>query len=368
MKIRTITTHDCYNYGSALQTYALLEYLKEQGHEAKVIDFKPDFLLSRYNWKWVNKNSRFNKFKLTRWIYRGLKYVQLLMLHKRIKKFDEFMNKEIDSTRTYYTNEELMQNPPSADAFIVGSDQVWNSSYEQGKCPAYYLEFVKKGKKIAYSASFSITSINESIKPTIKNYLEKFDSIAVREIQGLDILNSLGIHGTWVLDPVFLITTDKWKKLMTPIKKKEKFILIYDFEHNRILKKFALLLKEKTGAKIYAINDKYPLLYADKNIMGQGPKEFLSYIYNCDYFLSNSFHGTAFSIIFEKEFFVFNRLRDKVNSRMESLLTKFNLSTHLIIDESSFNVIDEKIDYSKIESLKKTYLNESKSYLNEALS
>lgn len=155
---------------------------------------------------------------------------------------------------------------------------------------------------------------------------------------------------------------------MTPFSKTEKYLLIYDFEKNKDLKEFALLYAKEKNLKIYAINDTYPLTYADRNFNNAGPKEFISLIYHCDAFISNSFHGTAFSIIFNKPVFVFNRHRHKVNSRMESLMSLFNLKNFIINDKSMYETsIKASINYEEVNSIIKAETIKSKQFISQLL-
>ena len=247
---------------------------------------------------------------------------------------------------------------------------VWNVLYEAGNDPSFFLEFVKQGKKASYAASFSYLDIDEANRKRIAKSLKSFDGIAVREYQGRDLLNTMGIESTWVLDPVFLLSVEDWSRL-TDSKKgsyanimEKPYLLIYDFEGNSELKAFAIEYAKQRGLKIYAITDKYPLRYADKNFKKVGPVDFVRLIANCKAFVSNSFHGTAFSIIYHKPVFVFNRHRHQVNSRMESLLTAFNLKDCLLDTKEKKTLAFTKVfDWEKVDSLKNEKMLASEAYL-----
>lgn len=355
MKIKTLTTYDVYNYGASLQAYALQTYLTDIGNDVEIINYQPEYLTRKYDYKWVNPESWMSRNIVTRFIYRILKYVQRQTTLGRKRKFDEFNHKILKETkRKYLTYDDLCQNPPEAELYIVGSDQIWNVFYETGRDKAFYLDFVNNGVKASYAASFSFLDIDDENLERIRKSLSTFKVVSVREYQGLDILNKMGINGTWVLDPVFLLSVDKWKKLMSDFKKTEPYLLVYDFEGNSLLETFAKNYAKQKGLKIYSITDTYPRLYADRNFNSAGPKEFLSLIYNCDAFVSNSFHGTAFSIIFHKPVFVFNRHRHKVNSRMQSLVKLFGLENCIISDYTdSEKAMKVSFDFSSIDRIKK---------------
>lgn len=369
MKIKTLTTYDVYNYGASLQAYALQTYLTDLGNDVEIINYQPEYLTRKYDYKWVNPESWMSRYAFTRFTYRILKYLQRLTTLGRKRKFDKFNHNELKETKhKYYTYRELCINPPEADLYIVGSDQIWNVFYETGRDPAFYLEFVKNGAKASYAASFSYIDIDNENLARIKNSLSTFKAVSVREYQGLDILNEIGIKGTWVLDPVFLISVDKWKMLMSDFKKTEPYLLVYDFEGNSLLETFAKNYAKQKGLKIYSITDTYPRLYADKNFNSAGPKEFLSLIYNCDTFISNSFHGTAFSIIFHKPVFVFNRHRHKVNSRMQSLMKLFELEDCIICNRKDCEkAMNLSFNYSNVESIKNKVLSMSELFLQNLI-
>lgn len=368
MKVITLTTYNVYNYGASLQAYALQRYIINHGHDSLLLNYQPEYLRRKYNYKWVNPESKLSKRKVTRFLYRVMKFLQRQTTMKRKKAFDHFTDMYLLQSALYPDYQSLLDNPPTADTYIVGSDQVWNSFYETGRDAAFYLDFVKKGSKNSYAASFSYLELTENIKFQIKNWLDSFNKISVREYHGIELLNTLCLNGTLVLDPVFLLSIEQWESIMIPYKKKEKYLLVYDFEGNKELKSFAKRYAKEKELKIYSINDTYPRLYANRNYSDAGPREFLSLIYNCDAFISNSFHGTAFSIIFNKPVFVFNRHRHKVNSRMESLTKLFGLEDCIITDDSQYqDAIDKEFDFESINNIRYRELIKSKAFIDSIL-
>ena len=192
--------------------------------------------------------------------------------------------------------------------------------------------------------------------------------MSVRESHGLQFLREMNIPGEWVLDPVFLLPIEQWKQLMVTNISKEDYLLIYDFEGNKELKRFAKEYARRHHLKIYVIADTYPLLYADRNFMKAGPREFVSMIYHCKAFISNSFHGTAFSIMFNKPVFVFNRHRHKVNSRMESLMTLFGINQCILDNPEKWEkAYYYPFNYEQINHTKQRELIKSKAYLDNLL-
>lgn len=368
MRIKTLTTYNVYNYGASLQAYALMKFLQNKGHDVEIIDYQPEYLRRKYDYRWVNPESKMSKYALTRFVYRIMKFLQRQTTLKRKAAFDDFTDNMLRQTKVrYHDYSELKNNPPEADLYIVGSDQIWNVFYEAGRDDAFFLDFVRKGKKASYAASFSYINIDDENKKRIKRLLEDFTAVSVREYHGVNILKEMDIESEWVLDPVFLLSKEEWKNIMHPFNKKEKYLLVYDFEKNGTLKEFAIRYAKEHKLKIYSINDTYPLLYADKNFNSAGPVGFLTMIYNCDAFVSNSFHGTAFSIMFNKPVFVFNRHRHKVNSRMESLMTLFELKQCIEPCKDNINSIDANFDFDKINSILDTERNKSLDFINALL-
>lgn len=189
MKIKTLTTYDVYNYGASLQAYALQRYLLDLGHDVEIINYQPEYLTRKYDYKWVNPESRFSRYKLTRFLYRISKYCQRQTSLGRKRKFDIFNHNILKETSSiFYSYDDLCDKSPEADLFIVGSDQIWNVFYEAGRDPAFYLGFVKSGFKVSYAASFSYTDIDNDNLARISKLLTSFNKISVREYHGVDIL------------------------------------------------------------------------------------------------------------------------------------------------------------------------------------
>lgn len=380
MKILTLTTYQGYNYGASLQAYALQTYLKSRGHETEIIRFEPEYLMRYYAFWYVNPESGLNRNAVTRMLYRIMKWVHRRTTLKRKRVFDFFNHRILKETaQIWRSSEELTDCPPKADMYLCGSDQIWNILYEAGQDPAFYLEFVREGKKASYAASFSFTDLPETHLRRIRDSLLKFDHVSVREYQGKELLDRMGVQGTWVLDPVFLLPVSVWDALASSIgdgsivsyisysKLTERYLLIYDFEGNEQLKVFAQEYARQKGVKIYAITDRFPLPYADKNFKHAGPADFVRLIKGCEAFMSNSFHGTAFSIIYHKPVFVFKRQLHKVNSRMESLLTLFELKDCIVDDSTDHSqLMNRHFDWERTENIRREQLEVSIGFLKEA--
>ena len=365
MRIKTITCHDVYNSGASLQAYALMRYLEELGNEVEIIDYKPDYLNNHYKLG-VIANPKYEKNLMLKMIYLTLKFPgRVLALRKKIK-YDHFRDNYLKVTKKrYISNSELKSNPPEADIFICGSDQIWNSKFNNGKDPAFYLDFAPQGKiRASYAASFATDRIEEAVGDITKERINKLDYIGVREISALNILEDLGIdNGIQVMDPVFLLSKETWLNMAYEVDKKQKYIFVYDFDGNELIKEIALKVAKKKSLKIYTV---FKSDYSDKVIKGMGPIDFISYIKNAEFVISNSFHGTAFSIIFEKQFVVVNR-KEAINTRMRDLLTILKIENRLINENYNFDLINKNIDYTVVNRAIELKVKSSKEYLENII-
>jgi hypothetical protein len=362
MIIKTITCHEVYNHGATLQEYALLRFLNDNGHKAEAIHYKPPYLSGHFK-LWDVSNPLYNKV-LIKQLYLLAKLPSRIKKLKRKKVFDNFHARYIPTGSQLYTsNDELKRNIPKADAFICGSDQIWNSFFQNGKDPAFYLNFVPDDiLKISYAASFAIDKLNENVKLLVKENVKRMNVVGVRETSGVRILNELDIdNAVQVLDPVFLLDSNHWKQFTYPIN--EDFIFVYDFDSNPLIREIALNLKKKHNCKIYTVNQNVD--YADENLFLNGPETFLSLVSQSRINLTNSFHSVAFSIIFDQDVRVFNR-SEKINTRMRDLLRLFELEVYLVRSKDELEQLTN-IDYSKVKESKNQAIEHSKYFLINAL-
>ncbi len=362
MVIKIITCHDVYNVGASLQAYALMTYLEELGNDVRIIDYKPNYLSHHYQLFYAD-NPAYRKNVFTKIIYIIAKLPVKIRQQKRRYVFDAFTGKYLRVTRRYKSNEELKKNCPPADIYIAGSDQIWNPIFENGKDPAFFLDFAPSTSiRASYAASFAVKKFPGELADKTSKLLSKFDFISVRENTGLGVLTQLGItDGCEVMDPVFLLSVDHWLKLAgANAIVKEKYILVYDFDRSETVRTIAQRIAREKQSKIVTI---FKADYSDINYISAGPLEFLNLIRNAEYIISNSFHATAFSLIFEKKFCVVGR-REEVNSRMIDLLNKINLGDAYV---SSDECIPNIVDYEKINKQLKLHIKFSKDFLKEIL-
>ncbi len=359
MKIKTITCHDVYNHGASLQSYALMKYLQCLGHEVEIIDYKPDYLSNHYNFFSVG-NAKFSKNIFIKSLYLIAKIPERIFSLRRKSSFDRFKIKYLTlTTSRYNNNEELRNNPPIADTYICGSDQIWNTLHENGKDPAFYLDFAPtKSKRIAYAASLATDKIYNGHDEFIIKKVSNLDQVGVRESSGVSILNELGVRGVkHVMDPAFLLDSQQWNTVASG-EFSDNYLLVYDFDNSEEIKNKALEISKKEGWKIYSVNPgKFE--YADKRFDNVGPDVFLSLIRDAKLVISNSFHAVVFPLIYKVPFIVVNR-GEAINERMADMLKTIG----------KFNAIElgEVVSYDNtIDTLLRGKIDESKKYLDKAL-
>jgi Polysaccharide pyruvyl transferase len=366
VKICTITCHDVYNHGASLQAYALMTYLKQCGHEVEIIDYKPIYLSNHYNLLSID-NPKWNKNAVTKFIYLTLKMPVKIPSLKRKKAFDQFTSKYLKLTKSRYSsNEELRKDLPHADAYLCGSDQIWNSLHQNGKDPAFYLDFVPSEKiKASYAASFATDTIMDEMLPFVKKRVEQLDGIGVREKSGVEILKRLDIKkAVTVVDPALLLSKEDWN-ILGEEKFNEKYILIYDFDNSDLIRKLALEIAKEKGYKIYSINPG-KINYAERYFKFVGPKTFISLIRDAAYVISNSFHAAVFSIIYQKNFAIVNRT-ESINTRMRDLLEDLKLNQRLVNEDYNLDEILTMVNYSESVQLLNEKISFSMKYLDETL-
>lgn len=360
MKICTITCHDVYNVGASLQAYALQTYLKSLGHDVKIIDYKPDYLSKHYRLDIVG-NPKYDKPFLKQ-AYLLAKLPGRLRILPRKKAFDSFTAKYLDLTKRYTSNEELKREPPAADVYFAGSDQIWNPLFPNGKDPTFYLDFVQQGVRASYAASFAVDEFPQELREVTAQYLDRFDHIAVRETSGLSVLKTLGItNAVTVLDPVFLLDRAQWEAMAEKPERCEKpYLLVYDFDNSPAVRKLAERIAAERGLHIYSV---FKLPYAERCFPLCGPETFLGLMQHAAFVLSNSFHATAFSVIFEKEFAVVERT-EKINTRMRDFTAMLGLSDHMVTAETE---IPDGTDWTAVYRCLKNEIDHAKAYIDEVL-
>ena len=342
-KIGILTYHDSDNYGSVLQAYALSHYVNSLGANCEIINYRKPEVKKLYN-IWKRPTSR--NAILTD-IFQIPQYIKL---KKRKENFEKFRKKYLPLSKTLYTKKEDLKNS-EYDLYIVGSDQVWNTNIVDFDS-SYLLDFTNE-RKFAYAASFGSSIKNIDSFYPYKHLFEKFDKITVRESAGKKLCeDQLNLSVDLVCDPVFLLSADEWRKLKAPNFINEDYIFCYFAGGvSTEMEKFSKNLALKHNCKRVIVTFDWHDWNKKDQIKSfeSGPQEFISLLDSAKFVCTNSFHGTAFSIILNKKFFV-----DGIHSdvRIKTLLAISNKEDSLLNCQKQKNIdllcsLDELIDFSK---------------------
>lgn len=302
------------SYGAILQSLALQKILSKNGVENRIIQScqKPN---DKYK----------TKFKFTRSIKSLIKQFLELFIKsknsKRYRKCQGFIQNNIKID--YYGNyENLCSMPPKADCFIAGSDQIWHPD----NCnKTFFLDFVKDGtKKISYAASMGKTIVAEEKKDEFSRLISNFDTISVRESDNIDVIKQFTNKNIVAhIDPTFLLSRAEWENYQKPYFIKKPYILVYAIYWNKTLNSQLKSLSKKTGLPIISINTGIDRVTANKKIYDADVSEFLWLINNAEYVVTSSFHGVAFSTIFNKQFSAV--VNPKLPSRITCLMNNLQI-------------------------------------------
>lgn len=378
----------CYfknNYGSMLQAYATKKILDNNKipNETINIDNNIDFKKGKRKY-YITQISNFNfikakfgmiKLKLDKKIVKNLgKKITI-----RDNKYKEF-RKEFNLSKpcTNYRELNILAKNNYSDV-IVGSDQLW---LPVNVVADYYtLNWVPNEiNKVSYSTSIGVNTIPKKYNEKYKNFLQKINHLSVREDSGVRLIKEIAnINAELVCDPTILLKKEEWEEEATKETIiQDKYILCYFLGNNIEHRKFAEKLKKETGCKIVSLNHadeyvKYSDEFADITPYDIGPREWINLIKNAEYVCTDSFHGTVFSLIFNRTFFAFRRHNSKskasTNSRLDSLLKIAGVSNERILNgkEDIEKVLAYKIDYTKVNENLSKYRNKSKEWLLSAI-
>lgn len=359
MKINIITFHFVSNCGGVLQCYAMQKFLEKCGHEASVIDYRPEYHTIRYQ---AHKNPFvYVKHYKRQFRNRGLIEKAILTLRafarcivldfnaseRHVARlFNSFINTNLKLTHKYISLDQLKEDPPVADAYVTGSDQVWNPDLLEDKFdPAYFLDFGSDTiSRVAYAVSTG-KKLNASETSELADLCKNLTAISIREYsQG--VVDSINEDVHICIDPTLLLDSDDYAQIQAAINEQEPYIFVYGFEDNEILHNVVDKVQKRYGIRI--INGCPHRIHLDgnvKNLRECGPGEFLTLIRNATFVVTNSFHGTALSIIYRKEFVTL--AHSTRGNRMTELLNKLDLSSRLWGSED-FS-IDTTIEWKHVE-------------------
>lgn len=366
MKIGILTYHRAENYGALLQAYALRTYLLQSGYDVEFVDYWPDYHEDYYR---IFPRYRFRSGRLLiklNCLYNLI--VWGIPRHERKVVMQRFMTQYLGlAPKARYTNDKDFCR--EFDVVVYGSDQIWrkqNLPRHRGLDLWYFGASNIEARMIAYAASMGPSKLSEKEKGTVRQLLEGFSAISVREASLQGKLESLGIKSTLVSDPVFLLGKDDWLKLAESAGRKRdgEYIVFYNLLDTPESTSFANKFSKKTGLPIYEITKKYGFRYLGKRYLHSASvPEFLSLIRDARYVISNSFHGVALSVILEKQFYAVGM--ENRSDRVESLLKVLGISGRYLKDASLEEI--EPIDYEDIRRSLASFSGDSRQFLADAL-
>lgn len=345
MKISLITYYYSCNHGAVMQTYALCRYLKELGHNVELVDLRQD----------EGYGSSF--------LVRLIKPIIFKYRINRIKR--QFYPQ---TSKRYFTISDLREDPPKADCYMVGSDQVWNPNISKSLQLAYFLDYGNANvPRISYASSFGLEKWPGGINTDrIKSLLARFDSLSTREVYGKKICKeTFNVEADVVLDPTFLNTS--YDEFNYGVKQTNDFVC---YKLNRTSDFWANVSKvgEIVGAKPLLLNYNYPKK-GFKYCFPPSLRTWMRKFAGAKFILTDSFHGIAFSIINRKQFVAILN-DDGKNSRLINLMECFGLSNRVYKSVAEMLEDDtwrNPINYSAIEEVLKEKIEFSRNFIKKSL-
>ena len=340
------------NYGQLLQCYALQKFLSNIGHEPFLIkyNYEKDVASPLY----IKAIKALNPVRL-------LKYINKKIHKSLVRREENLSSRDFDKFRTKYIKQEafeysswkqLKSNPPEADAYIVGSDQVWRFSpsvtnSNKGMIHSYMLDFGScSTKRLSYAASWGLDFLSKELIDEINPLLKKFDYVSVREQNGIELCKQCGVsNAEWVADPTMLLTPEVYRDLYkTELQSirmpKEKFLYMLNNKSDFDIEKVYSFAEEKKLKVIYVTGN--GVINKKEKFFATIP-EWLYLIDNAEYVVTNSFHCGVFSTLFNKKYGIvgLTGIHKGMNKRIDSLFERFNISPRYI--NESLNILD--VDY-----------------------
>lgn len=365
------------NYGAVLQGFALTRALSDLGFDPFVIRYE-----------YVGPRRRFPVLKdAIKYLIRGSEYRKIAngkILAKKsfssqrelFRKFqEEFIQFE---SQKRYSWETILKAPFAFDAYVCGSDQIWNPVFKNDSNDrGYFLDFVPAGTlRIAYAPSIGVSSIPESCKEEMAELLGKMDSISVREIEGARIIREItGEDCLVAVDPTLLLSASDWRKIQRPVENMpDKYILVYQFRKSERFDNGVKAVEEMLGAKAIDIALSEVSLLSDREKrFDVGPSEFLWLIDNAECVITDSFHASVFSILFDTPFVVFGResfggIQANMDGRITTLLSMFSLDgCYVGASDPIENAVNRALSSAKSDKAFAEKKKESLIYLEKSL-
>lgn len=363
-----LTFHGAHNFGSVLQTYASCKVLQNMGYEVEVINMRNQAQKDAYR--------IFKPFRLTvgSFIRNAFIAMNYCSFRKRANNFERFINNVLPTTdREFIDGADVKAHAKKYDIYYTGSDQVWNPACQDFES-AYYLDFTTpESRRVAYAPSLGKGKFDKADQELIKGLLNNVDFISCREKEGAALLRALTDKPVaHVCDPVVLLERKYWEEIAVAPKTQVPYILTYFLENNHGDRSQVENIRKQTGYKVIALNE-YIRDWVNPHIhlcLGCSPEEFVGFIKNASLVLTNSFHCTAFSVIFQRKFFTCMAASENVannnDSRKVDFLKSIGLESRLL-PNGSVPDLSQDIDYDNVQPLLDAFRKESSEYLINAV-
>lgn len=351
------------NYGGCLQAYALTEVLRRMGYDASQISYR----------RRETARSRDLKSTVKCMIEKVLYGTRFEQRRRAFRTFRD----AIPHSENIYDGESVKSAADAYDVFITGSDQVWNYKWYE---PAFFLDFVDGTKtKLSYAASLGRSALSDDEREKMKGSLKDYTAISVREEDSVSLLTGLTEKPIeWTLDPTLLLSRDDWDAVASERAVKEKYLFCYFLGRDKRIRDLATAYAKEKGLTVVTLPHfpttfvKNDLFFGDKRLYDVSPNAFISLIKNAECIFTDSFHAAVFSNLYEKEFFVFDRLgASEMNSRILTLLPLFGSEDRFCHTEEDFTLghllAAEGIEYQRDASHLEQLVQKSRDYLKNAI-
>ena len=362
MKIGILTFHCALNYGALMQTYGLQEYLKRVGHEVFVVDYRPEYLLRPYkifNWRW---EPALSVVQNVLFLIRAFLVFPIRM--KRKKGFSRFTKKYI-----HLYPMDFIDSTSDFDAFIFGSDQIWNPQITKGFDRIYFGQFpvAKRKRLVTYAASAGNVEHAKSNEKEFLSLLSSYTAISVREKSLADFINKQmeKPQVTVVVDPVLLAGRTVFEIIASKKRTGKSYLLVFQLSYDMTFttRRIAESIAKSKGLEIVELVSSTESLKNRQLVETASPERFVSFFRDASYVVTSSFHGTVFSVLFEKDFTVVDSF---ASERIANLLSALDLKERLAKNEK--DVISDKMDYKQVNERLEKMRSISQTFLDRQLS
>lgn len=315
-----MTLHRVHNYGSVLQTYATQELLKSAGADVQVIDYWRPTETEGFQAQMTHNYARWNRpvVRHLYWAMRG----RALQSQSRI--FRQFVDEHIRLTdRAYYSLQELQDDPPRGDFYCAGSDQIWNEDYHVDGSRPFYLDFGPDDlRRFSFSSSFGKTDLTSNELDSVRGHLGRFSHVSVREDSAVGLLRANDVQASHLLDPTLGLPAEQWLSLAARPRESE-YILVYQLHRGTEMSPVVKALVERTGLQPITVRGFWTRSqHGDRSLADTGVKEFLGLLAHASHVVTDSFHGTAFSLNLGRPLTVV--YPPSYSERLRSLLDRMN--------------------------------------------